>query len=216
MVPRTLHNIQGHLYQYLGFLKLYMNKQPTLYSLLDLESYAAYLSFQRAKGNAFQTVSQQIASARKTLVYLQLHHMPDELIFSKMVAAREWLSRVNKQLAHIMTKPNMKQDISDLPHAHEIVHLLEKLRQKALQSLPPLGQLPSIETARLMHDACLACCMFGYLPPIRLVCLRTLQMPESGLCLVPGCLKIGCRGNRLCWQNGHLCLHLNHYKVERK
>ena len=118
--------------------------------------------------------------------------------------AYKLISRVNKQMAHIMTrrtKPNMhhmKQDISVLPHAHEIVHLLEKLRQKALQSLPPLRQLPSIETARLMHDACLACCMFGYLPPIRLVCLRTLQMPESGLCLVPGCTrhvsKLGAEG----------------------
>ena len=107
VVPRILHacahNIQGHLYQYLGFLKIYMNRQPNLYSLLDLESYiaiyAAYLSFQRTqgtKGNAFQTVSQQIAPARKTLMYLQPHHPPDELIFSKMVAAREWLSKVNK------------------------------------------------------------------------------------------------------------------------
>ena len=52
-----------------------------------------------------------------------------------------------------MTKPNMKQDISDLPHmmhAHDIVQLLEEIRQKALQSLPLLGQLPSIETAKLL------------------------------------------------------------------
>ena len=213
-MPRTIKNILSHAYQYLGFLGTYVHeRQPVLADFLDLESYASYVSFQKAKGNTYVHISMQLASARRVLVFLG--RGGDELKV-RCDAAKDWISRLCKQLSSVMPQASTRTDISDLPAAHEIVQMIERVRQSALSSLPPVGQVMSQETARLLHDASLACLMFGYLPPIRLVCLRTLQMPGSIKCLVPGCTKLGCRGNRLVWHQRHLALQLNHYKVERK
>lgn len=216
LVPRSMHNILSHVYQYLGFMKQYRGKHPTLYHFLDCESYAAYISFQKAKGNKYIHIQQQIASARKTLKFLQIGYEEDDGVFKKTIAAIEWLSLLCKQLSNVLPQRSDRPDISELPAAHEVVLLIERVKQSALLKLPPMGQALSWDSARLMHDASLASLMFGYLPPIRLVCLRTLQMPHSVRCLVPGCLKPDCRGNKLIWQDGHLMLQLNHYKVERR
>ena len=180
---------------------------------LDLPSYAAYISFQKAKGNVYNTVSQQLASARRVLDFLGTKGHQTATVAA---SAKNWLSRLNKQLASVLPQGAVTIDLCDLPAAHEIVQLIEKFKCTALRELPPPGQPLAIETARTLLQAALTCCIFGYLPPVRLVCLRTLQIPESTKCLFGGCLKLGCRGNRLVWENKHLVMLLNHYKVERK
>ena len=212
--PRTLDNLLSHAFQYLGFLELHLDKkQPSLLDFLDLHSYAAYISFQKAKGNVYNTVSQQLASARRVLEFLGTKGGQTA---TAAAAARNWLSRLNRQLATILPQGSTMMDLSDLPPANEIVQLIEKFKCSALGSLPPPGQPFSIETAKTLQQAALSCCIFGYLPPIRLVCLRTLQVPDSTKCLIGGCLKFGCQGNRLAWKDKHLVMLLNHYKVERK
>ena len=214
IVPRTLENITSHVYQYMGFLKLHLQKaQPSLLDFLDLQSYAAYISFQRAKGNVYNTVSQQLASARKMLEFLAIK---GGVTATAAAAARNWLSRLNKQLATVLPLGSTTIDLCDLPSAHEIVQLIERFKCTTLGGLPPPGQPLSLETAKTLQQAALSCCIFGYLPPVRLVCLRTLQVPDSSKCLFGGCLKFGCKGNRLVWENKHLVMLLNHYKVERK
>lgn len=214
VAPRTLQNLLKHVSQYLGFLKLHLGGDNlSLLNFLNLNTYAAYVSFQRAKGNTYNTVSQQLATARKTLDFLSQRGGETA---SRAEAARGWLSRLNKQLATTLPQGSDMTDLSDLPAAHEIVQLIEKHKCNAYNSLPPPGQPASFETARALHDSALTCLIFGYHPPIRLVCLRTLQLPDSPKCLFGGCLKAGCRGNRLVWEDNHLTMLLNHYKVERK
>lgn len=217
VVPSTMDNLSRAIYQYLGFLYHFMGKsQATLQQFLDLHCYAAYMSFQRSKGNTYTTLSMLISFARKVAAYLKKSFVPGSMQAVGVEAALAWYNRLNNQLARVMPQASVRAELEELPSAREVVLLIEKLKQSALRSLPPLGQIMSFESARLLHDACLACLMFGYLPPIRLVCLRTLQLPTTAKCLVPGCLKPGCRGNRLGWLGGHLALYLNHYKVEKK
>ncbi len=50
-----------------------------------------------------------------------------------------------------------------------------------------------------LHDSALSCCIFGYLPPPRLTCLRTCTIPSYlGPCMHPDCKEPDvCKGNRL-------------------
>ena len=91
---------------------------------------------------------------------------------------------------------------------------LRDLRVAALQALPAPGQMCTINGARLLHDACMTSCMFGYLPPIRLFCIRSMQVPTQDTCLKVECGgSRGCKGNRLAVrQGGQLWLDLPHHK----
>lgn len=58
----------------------------------------------------------------------------------------------------------------------QLVALMEELRLAALQDLPEQG-LCTPYSARLLMDALLGAVLFGgYLPPIRLAAVRTLQV----------------------------------------
>ena len=125
------------------------------------------------------------------------------------------------QLSTLLPKP--KRDIGELQAVNkwvdssEVVLRNEQLRVKALEAAAEDMPNCTMGTARILHDACLANCMFGYMAPIRLVSLRNLQLPTSSSCLFNGCHIHGCMGNRLEWdQEGSLQIVLPHYKVEDK
>ena len=100
--------------------------------------------------------------------------------------------------------------------AQELVRLIHTHIQGVLQKLPSSGQL-SPTLARSLHDASLLGCMFGYIPPCRLTCLRTMQTPHARGCHTEDCQKEACRGNRLeLSTDGKLSMVFSHYKVDEK
>ena len=100
----------------------------------------------------------------------------------------------------------------------DLVRVLDLVKRNAEEKLILQGW--NLNTARLMHDAALVCCMFGYMPPIRLSCLRTLLCPEYlGGCPHPDCTRPECKGNRLVVLNASPAvveMHLPHHKNEGK
>lgn len=212
LADRTQLNVTKHVWQYLGFLQLHLSRdQLSLWDFLDLEAYAAYISFHRARGNEYSTIVVHFTSAKQVLQYLASIRAS---AIPRVQNAKEWISRVQRQLGQLMTKP--AADPADLPPAHHIVRLVDSFRQATLRSLPLDSQPWSLEQARAVHDACLACCMFGYIPPVRLLCLRTLQMVGTTGCHWPGCKRPRCEGNRLAVINNQLHFILSHYKVEKR
>ena len=209
---RTMENMRKHIWQYLGFLQMHMNKgQVSLWDFLNLETYSAYISFHKAKGNVYSTIVVHITSAKKILQHISSTNFS---AVTKVHRAKEWLSRLQKQLAMLMPKPIANPE--DLPEAHDIVRLIDTFKQTTLASMPEITQPPTMQQARAIHDALLACCMFSYMPPVRLVCLRTLQMPMTEGCHTEGCTRLGCQGNRIICKPTAFHLLLSHYKVDHR
>ena len=98
--------------------------------------------------------------------------------------------------------------------AADVVKLNMAAKQQAEQAYVDQGA--SLAACRQLHDAALGCTMFGYLPPVRLSCIRSMTHPSySGPCLHPDCKLKDCRGNRLIIEREHplqLAIDLPHHK----
>lgn len=98
--------------------------------------------------------------------------------------------------------------------AADMVRLNMAAKQQAEQAYVDQGA--SLAACRQLHDAALGCTLFGYLPPVRLSCIRSMTHPSyTGPCLNPDCQLKGCRGNRLIVEREHplqLAIDLPHHK----
>ena len=108
--------------------------------------------------------------------------------------------------------------------AKEVVKLVDKAKAHAELSIPELrhGAFAKKGAAAEVQEALLACLSFGYLPPLRGVCLRTTQLSTfvegAPSCIYDGCQGAGCTGNRLLRATladgtSSYTLHLQHHKV---
>lgn len=210
---QSIENIMNSVWGYLGFVQLHCGiNRLSLRLFRDMDFYGKYISFHVARKNSHGTINIQISAARKVLSFLSTSASDIERIMISDI--KVWLSNVSRQLEEVAARPNQAPII--LPPACLIVRKIDELRTDALRMIPLPGKSYTSESARLLHDACLACLMFSYLPPVRLVCLRTLQLPFSFGCYFKGCKREGCQGNRLALAGNQLTLVLNHYKVERR
>ena len=100
--------------------------------------------------------------------------------------------------------------------AADLVKLTMAAKQQAQQVYEEQGA--TVAACRQLHDAALGCTLFGYLPPVRLSCIRSLAHPSyTGPCLHPDCSKQQCRGNRLIVQQRQpllLVIDLPHHKTQ--
>ena len=216
LASRTIKNLSTNVLEYLGFVKLHLSvEKPSLLEYMDMKKLGQFMSFHIAKGNSITTIAHHLGTARK--VYTYLARRADERLGSQIQRADQYTSRLTKQLARIMARP--RADIGDLEEqgtwmaAADVVKLITDFKLETEQMLPAENQLLSLYMARQLHDACLACCMFGYMPPTRLCVLRTLQVPLATRCLHPDCRNPNCNGNRLHWKEGALHLFMSHFKV---
>lgn len=214
---RTVKNIHTCVLEYLGFCKAHLGVNlPRLSEYVNMFNIAKFVSFHIAKGNSYTTIAHLLGAARKVLSYLG--RQTDERLGHQIVRADEYTSRMTKQLARIMAKP--RTDIGDYEaegtwmSAPEVVKLITAFKSETEHFLPEAGVSLSLYMARMLHDACLACCMFGYMPPIRLCVLRTLQLPTAVRCLHPDCRIPDCKANKLDWRDGDLYLVMTHFKVQ--
>ena len=219
LASRTIQNIVTNVLEYLGFCKAHLQVgQPSLLEYMDLVKLGKFISFHIAKGNSITTIAHHLSSARK--VYAYLTRRADARLGRQVLRADDYTSRLTKQLSRIMSKP--RADVGDLIEqgtwmsADEVVKLINDFRTDTERLLPAPQQPLSLFMARQLHDSCLTCCMFGYLPPLRLCVLRTLQVPWATKCLHPDCHDVNCKGNRLEHRDGEMYLHQNHFKVDAR
>lgn len=223
----TVDSIVKVVWNFLGFQHKYLGKTgvPSLWDFLDSHAYASYISFQIAKGNAEGTIRQWLSVTKRIMQFLECKS--GSSLKKQIKEHSKWLENMQSHISSMTAKPDELED--DLPPAHMVVRRIEDLRQQALAALPsdrerrqrPDTQL-TLPTAKLVHDALMTTLMFGYIAPIRCLCIRTLQMPgakaeDGSECLYPGCQLPKCRGNRLVeTAESQFQLYLSHYKTEKK
>ena len=214
---RTWENQSTHIHLFLGFLHHHQGiAWPTMACFKDAKLYAAYIAFHHKKEASISSFTNQISTAHKVLTWFKTTATATETLELQQLG--DWLSNVRTQLQGSMARRRLdpvelEQEDRWMP-AEEVVVLLDSFRLEVLSRVPQEG-LCNPHTARLLHDAVLSSCMFGYLPPIRLSCIRSLQSPGTAAmqCLHPDC-KEGqrCKGNRLEWRGDLLWICLPHHK----
>lgn len=216
----TATNILDSLYLFLGYLENHMGiSTPSLLNLLNPEEFISFISFQVAKGRSVGSITGIIGHAKKTLGWLGRvnHHLQPRIneIFP-------WLDSVRRQLS--MSLPHTRRDIGQLEaggkwiEAGDLVVKVDVFVRKVLGWIDDLAEgCPLGEgLARALHNATLASCMFSHMPPVRLLCWRSLMVPGTPGCSKEDCSIQGCRGNRLYYKSRALCLLLSHYKVDKR
>ena len=215
---RTLENQMEHIYLFLGYAYQHLGyRQPMLDSFANCDALACYASFMLAKKASINTMSNNLSTARKVAQWLRAHAEPSRAAELKGVLS--WMEDLKLNLVRAVPRkrkdPVTLQEQAQWASAAEVLQLVNMLAE-ASQS-PAVQQNHTPANARTVHDACLLACMFGYMPPLRLFCLRTLALPShplppQGRCLDPDCSDEQCLGNRLMFVGKQLKVHLSHHK----
>ena len=222
--PATWHNISNTVYLYLGFLYNHLRVKQAALGLecfLNLQHYSKFMAYQVDKRRSMTSLTQVFSHTNKVISFLSRQSAsPSQSLITKCENTSRWLQRLRQQLGHHMHKE--RKDMGSLMAADKwvdaasLVAMIDEFARAAVAKAPARGECIHF-AARDLHDACLVSCMFGHLPPVRLVCLRTLQVPGSPKCLVAGCIRKHCRGNILEVQSsGALNMVFSHYKVDQK
>jgi hypothetical protein len=215
----TLGNILETLYLFMGFLEHHLGiSSPSLLNLLQADQYIQFISFSVAKGRTIGSLTNIISHTKKA--YTWLSSSSPELA-SQIRALNLWVDTVRKQLVQAI--PKKKRDVGEMEAAGQwedasrLVVLVENFVRDIRDWVGRVGGGELAHAlARSLHNAALVSCMFSHLPPVRLVCWRTLQVPGSIGCSKKDCSKAACNGNKLYYKEGALHLLLSHYKVEAR
>ena len=174
---RTWQNIFSSIMAFLGFCHFNLGLAlPDLLLFADPETYAHYMAFLLAKELSINSFTQQISHARKVLTWLGLHAAGGAQQFDRVST---WMGTLRGQLvSHVPPKRKAVDQLQEqgawMP-TPQLVAMLENLRVVALEGVPAeAGELCTQGAARVLHDAAMTSCMYGYLPPVRLASLRHL------------------------------------------
>jgi hypothetical protein len=181
--------------------------QLTTKLLEDPHHVASFASFLVARGVAVSTLVKHINTIRKVLVWRQ-SLAKEAAQAAKLLAVIGWVDVLQRQCPNAALPSQAALLHSKLPHAKEVLAWglkVEKLAaQMAAADITRWGQLTRPATAKAVQDAAQLAMMFGYLPPLRLACVRTCLHPDcvqpSGGCMDTECRQgSSCKGNRLEW-----------------
>ena len=205
---------------YLGYINSFCSiGNPTLEHFTRAELFIMYIASKHARGDAATTISKVIGVARRVVFFWKLQSQ-DEAQGHKLMAVHAWMGKVAAQIR--LSSPWKKRDVQDMKDkgtwqdAAQIVSLLESAKSDVLSTCSA-GPL-TLEQARQLHDITVVCCMFGWLPPLRSSCIRTLVTPShDGPCSHADCTSDDCRGNRLLINEAQqLAIHLPHHKSAKR
>lgn len=86
--------------------------------------------------------------------------------------------------------------------AADLLRLILAAKENAEQLYNSQGATAA--ACRTLHDAVLACMLFGYLPPVRLSCIRTMTHPKyHGPCLQTATMRHAEATGSLCAAEAH-------------
>lgn len=194
--------------------------------LEDPHHVASFASFLVARKVVSSTLIKHLSTIRKVLVWRQ-SQATDAAVAIRLQAVLTWLEVLQKQ-CHNAAMPSQAPAMHhNLPHAKEVIAWQLRVEEAAAQAMAfdigKFGKMFRASTARACMDAAQLAMMFGYLPPLRLGCVRTALHPDhvqaSGGCMDEEC-KMGstCQGNRLTWGADKKTLRacFPHHKNESK
>ena len=134
---RSVSNMESQSYMFLGYVHSFEGvASPTLECFLHMDHFAAYMSFQLAKGNGRDHIVQLVCSAKKVVDFLG--RAASGMRLGRVTSVREWLDRLQRQIRTSM--PGKKRDYEELAQgnkvlpAHVVVGLFDQLRVRALKA----------------------------------------------------------------------------------
>ena len=216
----TWADIHREIMLFLGYIhKHFAVVHPNLEHLIRADFMAAYCCSKGARGDRGTSICKAIYAAKRVALFW-MEKCPTEL--SRLCELRNWLGQLCTQVRQAW--PSQKRNVSQLRATGKWVDapvLLELLVGKMTEVMQTFTDLPSlsVEQARFLHDVAMACTMFGWIPPPRCSCVRTLCPPSHrGPCPDTDCKSNACWGNRVIVNvvKGTMQLHLAHHKADRK
>lgn len=209
LAMETMDTLLKHLNMYLGYCHVHLGIcQPNLSHCVNQAHVGLFLRSRQQAGMSGGTIVQDMEALRKVCKWWKVQDAGLPHVH-ELEQVRLWLQGFKPQLRR--TGP--PREIQPLAvHAADLLYLIVSHKDKVVQACG--GRVHS-DQARQLHDACLACLSFGYLPPVRAKALRTLRMPgQPEKCDECGCEK--CEGNCLHeLRNGKLRLVVSHHKTLR-
>ena len=205
-------NVLSTIWLFLGFCWRWMGiQQPSLQQYLSPHLVASFMSFHIALRHCSSTIKQHVATALKVLAWWSTKpggHDPGLKLMRE-----QWLPTLSAQVGLALPKP--VKSASDLPTAKTLLTTIVQHGHGVMKAIQETGMTATL--ARALHDVTLASTVFGYLPPVRISCIRSLVLPSyDGPCHKCDCIQdSSCHGNKLQQtSSGALLMHLPHHKNE--
>ena len=194
--------------------------QPGLGAACNASLLNSYIAARKLRGDAWSTALKSFSATMKLIAWWQSKPSLAAEQVQKLARLREWLADMRSQLSkvwhNVIRDPVTLQEQGKWMNAKDVVCLFEKHRGGVMEAFANVSRVLSPAQARRVHDITLCCCMFGWMPPLRLYCIRTMTAPRSSsICLEEGCSTPArpCAGNRvMITSQGTLCFHLPHHK----
>jgi hypothetical protein len=206
--PTTWQGYEGHLYRVLGFMHLVLGiAEPTLHHLLNAQLVMQYTSWAIARGMGPTNLCQVILQVQRVVAFMeasgQLQHPCQQVLLGPYKA---WLQNLAGQISCNLQPPprptmsELQQQQLWVDPRHVLVSL-HHLHEASSQLVHSASCGLSMEQCITIMKTTLCCSLFGYLPPMRVSVVTSLQRPEyTGPCMWPDCQhKHICKGNRLEW-----------------
>ena len=195
----TWRDITKQIFLYLGYLhKHHRVLSPSLEHFTRGDLLHAYFGSKGKRGDRGSSICIVISVARRVVLWWKGQCPAQSAVFAELDT---WLGAWAHQAKQAWPTP--RKNVAELKQqgkwqdAAELLGLL--VQQKASAECLYSGQgvlLPA--GARQLHDVALMCMMFGWLPPPRSSCIRTLCPPwHTGPCPHEDCRKPDCWGNRI-------------------
>ena len=214
--------VHKELMMFLGYCHAYLKVcRPNLSHVVNADLVAQYLGSRVDCGITGGTLDKCMQSLKKVVLFWQMEEQGQQHL-AQLQAVHAWLEELGPQLKAHLSGRARQVDFSALDEQSkwgDVGMLIKLFLSKRDLVLDICARVSALSTgqARDLHDALLACFMFGWLPPTRSRCIRTLTGPHSsGPCSEEGCTLRGCQGNRVHsvpGQPGKLRLHLPHHKT---
>ena len=137
---------------------------------------------------------------------------------AQLIQYQSWLQALKCQVCEYL--PQCAYSLSDpaLIEATDLLKLLIAFKNRAWAAyradMAKYGYAKA-DSIRDIHDATILCCMFGWVPPMRVSMIVSLLKPaEKHKCLEPNC---SCPGNFLHYESkSQLAVSWHHHKTARK
>lgn len=212
---RTWEGIEKEVYLFLGFVHAFHGIAiPNLRHFLEAPLIAALLSYHQAAGHSYNTINNVFSAIKRVLAWLSCQSGVEAATMQQLLA---WVGRLHKQVRQSMARDRI--DVDSLAQnnswcsAAALLGVMEGSRASVMAELQESPM--TLGLARRLHDALLGCFMFGWLPPQRPSCVRTLLSPYyTGPCMDPDCRKpLECQGNKVHLRpDGSMYVELRHHK----
>lgn len=147
----------------------------------DPHKIAAFVAFLVARGVVSSTVSKHITHIKKILAW-RASLGGSVASASLLTDVMDWLDILHKQCPNIALPPKGHAQRIDLPPAKDVLKfqlsVIEHSTSMASEDIARWGRMTRATTARACQDTAMMALSFGFLPPLRLGCIRSCLHPD--------------------------------------